>query len=116
MIRLHSRRGLVVALLIGLLAAFTAGGVVHHLADHATAETSATPHGDMPHEGALYATATAACGVVLLLIGLIGLAAGRPPELVDTRRWRRHRAHAGASPGRFVPRRLQRAELQCFLT
>jgi hypothetical protein len=116
LLQIRSRRRLVVTLLIALVAVFAAGAVLHQLADHAEAASAATHHSDGDHADAICAAGAAACGVALLLMGLIGFVLARIPAPPVTRRWRRQLARGGLSPGRFVPRPPQLAELQCFLT
>ena len=110
------RRGLVVALLLGLVATFTAGTVVHQLGDRTDVAFAATHHSAGDHGDPICAASAAACGIALLLVGLIGLGFAHIPAPVAARRWRRQLARSGPSPGRFVVRPPQRAELQCFLT
>jgi hypothetical protein len=116
LVQIRARRKLVVALLLALVAVFAAGAVLHHLADHAEATSAASHHSDGDHGDAICAAGAAACGLALLLMGLIGRGFARIPAPAVARRWRRQLARSGLSPGRFVPRPPQLAELQCFLT
>jgi hypothetical protein len=106
---------LIVALLIALVTVFAAGAVVHHLADHGDTASAATHHSDGDHVDAICAVG-AACGLALLLMGLMGLGFARIPPPPHARRRHRQRARGGPLPGRFVFRPLRRADLQCFLT
>ncbi|MDX6378724.1 MAG: hypothetical protein QOE98_3027 [Gaiellaceae bacterium] len=113
---IRSRRKLIVALLIALVTVFAAGAAMHHLADHGDTTSAASHHSDGDHTDAICAAGAAACGIALLLMGLIGLGFSRIPAPPVPRRRHRQRARGGLSPGRIVFWPLRLADLQCFLT
>jgi hypothetical protein len=113
-LQLRSRRGLIAALLVLLVALFAARAVVHHVAED-VASPSAIGHNEDGDHGLAFHLVAAAAGFLLLGVVIAGRkhAARTSGYALTVPRF--PRSHPPLPRGR-PPRALRRAELQSFLT
>ncbi len=112
-LQLRSRRGLIAALLVLLVALFAARAVVHHVAED-VAPPSAIGHHDDGHQGLALHLVAAAAGFLMLSAFVAG-ATGAAARGLHPRR-AALRAGPSAAATRSSRRTLRRVELQSFLT
>lgn len=112
---IRSRRGLVVAVLITLVALFAARAVVHHVADDAAPAALTAQHHEEPGHGLPLDLFAAATGFLLLGGLLFGATLLAKPRYVSTRLGRLARLRIGP-PSTAPPYRRACADLQTFLT
>ncbi len=112
--QLRTRRGLVAALLVLLVAVFAARAVVHHVADD-VAPPSAPGHHEEADHGLALDLVAAAAGFLLLAAFVAGASRVSGPSGFTVALPRFVRSLALLPRGRR-PRALRRVELQSFLT